>query len=57
MKSVVDRLIFDQIQTAVDPDYRQSFSRMQQYAEEEFGQSYWFASGTTSPQRAPAFGE
>ncbi|MGQ4274972.1 hypothetical protein [Terrihabitans sp. B22-R8] len=53
----IDRLIFDQVQTAVDPDYRQSFSRMQQYAEKEFGQSYWFAPGTTSPQRAPAFSE
>lgn len=47
-----DRLLADQIQQATDPDYRQSFKRMERYAAEQ-GTAYWWDPGDTAPDRAP----
>lgn len=55
-KLAIDRLLWDQIQTAVDPDYRGSFRRIEQRARQETGQRFWFSPGQTTPNRAPAIG-
>lgn len=47
------RLVFDELQKAVDPDAARSFRRMEQRAEQEFGQAYWWRPGQRSPDRAP----
>ncbi|MGN7770768.1 hypothetical protein [Phyllobacterium sp. 22552] len=52
-KLATDRLIFDNIQAMVDPDYRQSFSRYEKRMKKEFGQTFWWGPGKTSPARTP----
>jgi hypothetical protein len=52
----IDRLIWDQLQTMVDPDYRGSFRRLEQRMERDYGQGYWWGPGRTTPQRAPNLG-
>ena len=51
-----DRLIFDRIQSLIDPDYQQSFRRLEQRAQKDFGQRFWFGPGDTYPERAPDLG-
>lgn len=48
-----DRLIWDQLQTMVDADYRQSFRRMEKKAKDDYGQRFWWRPGETSAQRGP----
>lgn len=55
-KLAIDRLMFDQIQMLADPDYRQSFSRMEQRLKSDTGQQFWFRPGKTQPTRAPDLG-
>ncbi|KPH08845.1 hypothetical protein CO657_13635 [Rhizobium acidisoli] len=55
-RTAADRLIFDQIQTLVDPNYRASFARYERRITKEFGQSFWWAPGDGLPKRAPDFG-
>lgn len=55
-KMATDRLIFDNIQAMVDPNYRQTFNRYEQRMKKEFGQSFWWGPGDTLPARAPDFG-
>lgn len=49
-----DRQVADQIQEAVDPQYRQSWRRMNQWAREQ-GTQQWWAPGEAAPDRAPDF--
>lgn len=49
----LDRLLWDQIQMQIDPDWRQSFRRMEKKARDDFGQEMWWRPGQTAPQRAP----
>jgi hypothetical protein len=51
-----DRLLWDQIQMMIDPEYRRSFHRTEQRARENYGQEFWFRPGETSPERAPELG-
>lgn len=51
---VTDRLIFDQIQRAIDPNYVQSFARREQQAQKAYGQQFWFHPGAVLPERAPS---
>jgi hypothetical protein len=51
-----DRLLFDQVHRWADPHYAQSFARREQRALTQYGQSYWWRQGETSPQRPPAIG-
>jgi hypothetical protein len=51
-KLATDRLLFDKLQTLVDPDYRGSFRRMEQAAKKQ-GSGYWWAPGSSSPDRSP----
>jgi hypothetical protein len=55
-KMATDRLIFDNIQAMIDPDYRQSFSRYERRMKKDFGQSFWWRPGELTPARAPDFG-
>jgi hypothetical protein len=49
----VDRLIWDQLQTLLDPDYRGAFRRMEQRLRDDTGQQFWFRPGETAPGRRP----
>lgn len=53
-KLAVDRLIYDQLQTLVDPNYRTSWQRMEAQQRKR-GSGYWWAPGETAPERAPSF--
>ncbi|MBB4342154.1 hypothetical protein [Rhizobium leguminosarum] len=55
-KAATDRLIFDNIQAMIDPNYRQSFNRYERRMKKEFGQTFWWAPGDGLPQRAPDLG-
>lgn len=52
----MDRLLWDQIQTQIDPDYHKSFFRTEDRARKEFNQSFWWRPGATAPARAPDLG-
>lgn len=47
-----DRQITDQLQEAIDPNYRQSWREMERWADEQGTQFYW-EPGDTMPERAP----
>jgi hypothetical protein len=51
-KLAFQRAVLDQIQRQIDPDYTESFSRMEGYAHQH-GQQYFWQPGETTPQRAP----
>ena len=51
-KLAFDRLITDQIQREIDPNYDQSWKRMDRFAREQ-GTEFWWAPGDTAPERAP----
>jgi hypothetical protein len=51
-KAALDHLIFQQAQEMVSPGY---LRRMEQRAQREFKQRYWWKPGTDQPQRAPKF--
>ena len=52
-KLAVDRLLWDNLQQMVDPDYRGSFRRMEQRLQREQGQEYWWQPGQNAPARGP----
>jgi len=54
-KLATDRLVFDQIQALIDPDYRKSFSRYEKRMKKDFDQTFWWSPGQTAPRQAPAF--
>ncbi|MEH7904344.1 hypothetical protein V7794_24520 [Rhizobium laguerreae] len=56
-KAATDRLIFDNIQAMIDPNYRQSFNRYERRMKKDFGQTFWWAPGDGLPQRAPEIGK
>lgn len=47
-----NRLIIDQLRELADPDYQQSYNRLEQRAQEQ-GTQYWWAPGEHLPERAP----
>jgi hypothetical protein len=49
-----DRMVADQIQQAIDPDYRKSWKRLDKYAAEQ-GTGYFWRPGEGQPARAPDF--
>lgn len=54
---VVDRYIFDPLQRLVTgSDYEESRRRTIRAMQRDYGQGFWFAPGTSSPQRGPNFG-
>jgi hypothetical protein len=50
-----ERLWIDQLQSWADPNYRQSWARMERQAEER-GQEYFWSPGAPEPERAPDLG-
>lgn len=52
-KLAFNRLLLDQIQKEVDPDYRAAFRRMERRAKKEFDQAYWWGPGDDEPERLP----
>lgn len=55
-KLAVDRLMWDQLQTMVDRDYRGSFRRMEDRLKQDTGQRFWWRPGEVEPGRAPNLG-
>lgn len=55
-KLATDRMIFDNIQAMIDPDYKQSFRRYEKRMKKEFDQTFWWAPGQSSPKESPDFG-
>jgi len=52
-KLIVDRMIWDQFQRLVDPAAPSGFQREMSKRKTDYGQSYWWAPGETSPSRPP----
>lgn len=55
-RAATDRIIFDQMQALIDPDYRKSFAREEQRIRKDYGQGFWWKRGKMLPDRAPDFG-
>jgi hypothetical protein len=51
-KLAFQRAILDQLQMQIDPDYYDSFDRMEQRAQQQ-GQDYWWRPGEIAPERSP----
>jgi hypothetical protein len=52
-KLAVDRLLWDQLQTLIDPHYRQSFDRSNRQATKQGGAGFWWPRGEIAPQGLP----
>ena len=52
LRTAFDRMVMDQLQEQIDPNYRQSWQRMQKRADDQRTQ-FWWAPGETAPGRAP----
>lgn len=52
----MQRLVWDQIQMGIDPDYARAFRRMEQTMFRETGQEFFWRPGESRPARAPEFG-
>jgi hypothetical protein len=55
-KLAVDRLLWDNLQQLVDPDYRGSFRRMEETLKRDTGQQFWWSPGDNVPARGPNLG-
>ncbi len=49
----MERLIFDELEAAIDPNAAKSFRRIEQGARRDYGQRFWWRPGTTFPRRGP----
>ena len=52
----MERLIFDELEAAIDPNARRSFRMIEQRARKEYRQRFFWKPGTTAPQRLPDLG-
>ena len=52
----MERLIFDELEAAIDPKAARSFRMIEKRAAREYRQRFFWAPGTTTPQRAPDLG-
>jgi hypothetical protein len=55
LRAALDRLVWDELQQRIDPDYYDHQQRMQDAARRQ-GQDYYYAPGDTLPHRAPELG-
>ena len=53
-RMMIDRLLADQVQEFIDPNYRRSWRDIERRAAET-GQDFWWGPGETSPDHAPDF--
>ncbi len=49
----MERLIFDELEAAIDPNAAKSFRRIEQGARRDYGQRFWWRPGTALPRRGP----
>ncbi len=52
----MERLIFDELEAAIDPKASRSFRMIEQRARRDYGQRFWWRPGQPAPQRAPDLG-
>ena len=52
-KLVMERILFDQLDYALDPKAAQSFRKVEQRAKQDFNQKYFFRPGKLTPDSAP----
>lgn len=52
-KIATDRIMFDQLQSMIDPNYRESFARYERRMKKDFGQGFWWRPGQALPSRLP----
>jgi hypothetical protein len=52
----LDRLLWDRLQEMADPNYARAWRQMEQRAQKETNQQFWWRPGASAPDRAPAFG-
>ena len=52
----MERLIFDELEAAIDPNAARSFRRIEQGARRDYRQRFFWRPGTRAPQRAPDLG-
>ena len=52
----MERLIFDQLEAAIDPNAARSFRRIEQGARRDYRQRFFWRPGTRAPQRVPDLG-
>ena len=53
----LERLVFDQMESMIDPKFEQRVQRMENKMMKESGQEYFWGRGETSPDRAPEVSE
>lgn len=53
-RTALDRLVADQINELINPDFADSYRRLERYADEQ-GTDFWWRPGEQSPERAPDF--
>jgi hypothetical protein len=54
VKLALNRAVMDQLQMQIDPDYYDSFERMEERARKA-GSGYWWRPGETTPERSPNY--
>ena len=52
----MERLIFDELEAAIDPNASKSFRLIEQGARRDYRQRFWWRPGTTLPRRGPDLG-
>ena len=52
----MERLIFDELEAAIDPNAAQSFRMIENRARRDYRQTFFWRPGTPAPQRAPDLG-
>ncbi len=52
----MERLIFDELEAAIDPNAARSFRMIEQGARRDYRQRFFWKPGTRAPQRAPDLG-
>ena len=50
------RLIFDELEAAIDPNAAKSFRRIERAARRDYDQRFWWRPSTTLPWRGPDLG-
>lgn len=56
LRLAFERIALDQLQYLADPAANRAFKRQQKFFARQFGQEYFWAPGTTAPQRGPDMG-
>jgi hypothetical protein len=52
----LDRLLFDQLEKAVDPNYERRMRQRIRKLQRDYGNEFWWRPGEAAPDRAPDFG-